>query len=98
LSLSTLRPLLRPIGSLTIEDYEIERGELTKMPIVTAEDRYIVAIPSMLLSAVRHEITRLAIERGVQTELAARYKVAVWQTVRESFYYMDNHEVPLPTP
>lgn len=90
LSLSDLHQLIRPIGSVSIANYQLDQGDLQACPIIQAGQQYIVALPGMLLAAARHALIRLAIECGVQDGLAQQYHAAVWRSVVRSLRYLGN--------
>lgn len=96
--LSALDRLIVPLGQVSIADYQIDSGDLQTRPIVRVGDRFIVAIPSILVVAARHELIRLAFEYGVADELAKRYHAAVWSSVVQSLGYLGNIPLPLPPP
>lgn len=85
-------------GHVSIADYQVDNGELLVSPIVKAADKFVVAIPGMLLSAARNEIIRLALERGVIAELAARYHASAWETVMDSLGYIEHQRVAVRLP
>ena len=95
---SSIENLILPLGNILIDNYQINNGELLARPIVQTGDRYIVASPSLLLTAARNELIRLAIEYGVKDELVERYSAAVKNTVIESLGYIDNQITSVPTP
>lgn len=90
LSLSDLHRLIRPIGSVSIANYQLDQGNLQACPIAQTDLQYIVALPGMLLAAARHALIRLAFEYGVQNELAQQYHAAVWHNVVQSLGYLGN--------
>lgn len=95
---SALEELILPLGTVLLANYQVDNGELLVRPIVRTADRFIVAIPGMLLSAARNELIRLAIEYGVKDELVARYTDAVWHTIFDSMRYIDNHVTSVKLP
>lgn len=90
LPLSTLDQLMIPLGTVSVADYQIDHGDLQIRPIVQADGRFIVAIPSMLLVAARHALIRLALEYGVEAMLAQHYHESVWHDVVQSLQYLGN--------
>ena len=94
----SIENLILPLGNVLIDNYQINNGELLARPIVKIGDRYIVASPSLLLTAARNELIRLAIEHGVKDELVERYSVAVRNTVIESLGYIDNQITSVQPP
>jgi hypothetical protein len=81
---AVLDQLTIPLGQLALTEYELDRGALRSRPLVRADDALIVALPSMLPVAARHALIRRAFERGVEDELARRYREAVWEHLIES--------------
>lgn len=94
----SIENLVLPLGNVLIDNYQINKGELLVRPIVQIGDKYIVASPSLLLTAARNELIRLAIEYEVKDELAESYSVAVRNTVIESLGYVDNQITSVPAP
>jgi len=97
-ALFEIENLILQQGHISIADYQVDNGELLVRPIVKAADKFIVAIPGMLLSAARNEIIRLALERGVSAELATRYHATVWETVIDSLGYVEHQRVVVSLP
>jgi hypothetical protein len=97
-ALFEIENLILQQGYVSIADYQVDNGELLVRPIVKATDKFIVAIPGMLLSAARNEIIRLALERGVIAELATRYHATVWETVIDSLGYVEHQRVAVSLP
>lgn len=93
--LEALDPLVLPMGTASVQDYQVDRGDLLSRPIVRLDDQWIVAIPGMLLAAARHAVIRLAFEHGVAEELARWYSDAVWSDVIGSLTFLDNVPIPL---
>jgi hypothetical protein len=93
-----LEQLIIPIGTASLADYQLDSGDLQTRPIVQVGERYIVAIPSMLLVATRHELLRLAFAHHIQDTVAQRYHEAVWHTVVQSLGSLHNISLPLSLP
>ena len=72
-NISALEGLIIPFETISISKYKINNGELLIHPIVKTGEKYIVAIPGMLLWAARHELIHLAIEHNVCRELAKNF-------------------------
>lgn len=89
LGLEVLERLVLPFGSITIDSYRLADGPVVSRPILRVGDQFVVANPVSLLSAVRHQVVCLALELGVQDELARRYHTAVWETAVEALRYMN---------
>ena len=94
----SIENLVLPLGNVLIDNYQIYNGELLARPIVQTGDRYIVASPSLLLTAARNELIRLAIEYEVKDELVERYSAAVGSTVTGSLRYIKNQITSASTP
>lgn len=88
LKLEALERLVLPFGSITVDSFRLADGPVISRPILHAEDKFVVANPESLLSAARHQVVCLALELGVQDELARRYNAAVWETAVETLRYM----------
>ncbi|MCG6138708.1 MAG: hypothetical protein MET45_29620 [Nostoc sp. LLA-1] len=73
---SALEELILPLGTVSLTNYQVDNGELLVRPIVQTADRFIVAIPGMLLSAARNELIRVAIEYGVKHGSISFFEVA----------------------
>jgi len=97
-SSSALEQLIVLLGKASIENYQIDNGDLLVRPIVQVSNRFIVAIPGMLLTAARNELIRLALEYGVKDELVERYNAAIWRTVIESLGYIENRLTSVSPP
>lgn len=97
-SSSALAPLIIPFGSVRFDDYQIDNGELLSKPIVRVGDELIVALPGMLLPAAWNELIRLAIEMGIVSVLAERYKLAVWDSIEVSLGFLEHRPVQFPLP
>jgi len=95
---SALDQLIVSQGEISVDDYQINAGELMARPIVQVSDQLIVAIPSMLLVAARHQLVRLAFEQNVEDALADRYNLAVWNTVVQSLGSLGNMPLQHPIP
>jgi len=88
LGISAIERLVLPSGSITCDSYAVGDGPAVARPIFFSGDRYIVANPQNIISALRHQIVCLAMESGVQEELARRYHEVIWQTVVDTFDFM----------
>jgi hypothetical protein len=97
-NLSAIERLIVPLGSISISNYQIDNGELLIHPIVKAGDKYIFAIPGMLLWAARQEIIHLAIEYNVLNELAKNFNRAVAASVIQYLSYLGNNLCPISLP
>ncbi len=98
IELAALNDLILPLGGVNKAYFEVGSGELLVKPIVQADERFIVAIPGVLLSAARNGLVSLAINLKCQDELAERYNSAVWSTVGKSFGYLKNERIPISFP
>jgi hypothetical protein len=61
-------------------------------------DRYIVAVPRTLVFALCNALVALALEYGVQEELADRYRWAVFFTVERSLDFLGNELISMMKP
>lgn len=89
-SVSSLEKLIKPIGAISISNYKIDEGELLIRPIVKTKEKYIIALPGILLWAARHAIINLAIEYNVYRELARNFNRSVTNSVIEYLKYLEN--------
>ena len=80
---SSLGPLITLFAGLCVREVEIENGLLLQRPIVRLGDAHVVAIPGMLLPAVRHWIICSAITRGLSKEIAHALHLVVGSHVRD---------------
>lgn len=94
LGVSAIEKLVLPFGRITSDSYAVGDGPAAARPIFFSDDRYVVANPQNIISALRHQIVCLAIASGVQDELARRYDDVIWQTVVDTFDFM-RHELEL---
>ncbi|HXM36341.1 MAG TPA: hypothetical protein VN920_14200 [Pyrinomonadaceae bacterium] len=92
---SSLEILIKRLGDIDLSSHRLHHGELFRHPIVRVADRYIISLPSRLLSALRHALLVQAVEAGLQSDVVARYTGAVWETVVESLYYLEIHPATL---
>ncbi|MDA4112028.1 MAG: hypothetical protein OK439_05775 [Thaumarchaeota archaeon] len=83
-------------GTINLEDYTVDNGPILWKPVVECDGKIVLAIPGMLVSAVRQELLRLAAESGVRAQLAELFLKAVWQDVVQSLSYTRNEPVPGP--
>ena len=90
IELSVLQDLILLQGRTLPIDYDVDNNELLSKPMIKVNDKIIVAIPGMLLSAARNEIIRLAKKYGIKDKLAERYNLAVWNTIIEELSYLEN--------
>jgi hypothetical protein len=96
LSPNALNPLICKAGEINLQDYSVEDGPLLWKPFVECDGRLILAIPGMVVSAIRQELLRLATEADVRAELAGLYRKVVWQDVLHSLSYTRNMPVSGP--
>lgn len=86
---TSLNCLTTEMGTVDLDSHRLNQGDLFQRPIVKAEDRYVVALPSQLLSALRHELINQTLGADLRQDVVARYTQAVWMTVLESLFYLD---------
>ncbi len=102
LSPGTLNCLVTRRGEFDIEHYDLGNTQLLlKKPIVLTDQEYIVALPSALLPAARHQVVSLAKRLGVTSRVADRFNLAVWSSIISSLKSLGNHltnRVPPPLP
>ena len=95
---ASLELLIVSRGEISVNGYQDDNGTPLTHPLVQIGDQLVAAIPSTLLTAVRHALINLACEYGVEDELAKRYHRAVWETVVTSLGYLHNPLLPLQLP
>src|SRR5262249_16189783 len=78
LDLSVIDRLVCKAGSVNIATYEFDGGPLLWRPFVDCGDEIVLALPGMLVSAVRNVILGWSIECNVREQLADLYNKAVW--------------------
>ncbi|MGB3513193.1 MAG: hypothetical protein WBA93_29065 [Microcoleaceae cyanobacterium] len=93
-----LEKLILEVGNVSMNNYNIDNGELLAKPIVKVAGKFIVAIPGILLTAIRNELIRLAIEHGVKNELVKFYSNVIWDNIRDSLGYISNYPTKISTP
>ncbi len=93
-----IEQLIVRLGDISVTDYQIENGELLISPIVQAGNKFIVAIPGVLLSATWNRLIQLALECGMKDELVKHYGNSVWRTVFDSLSYIEHQAVPVALP
>jgi len=81
---SILNCLVTGLGELDLESYQLHESSLLERPIVKTDDWYIAAMPTRLLTALRHALVNLTIEAGVREDVVSRYTQSVWETIREA--------------
>ncbi|MCI0330695.1 MAG: hypothetical protein L0196_07055 [candidate division Zixibacteria bacterium] len=90
---AALNLLTGELGSIRFSASNIEDGPFFAKPIIRRTDRYAVAAPFALLSALRHAIFRLARQHNVTEALANRYHAAVRDTVRQTLSFFHPKEL-----
>ncbi len=98
LPFSAIYPFITHFGQVSLAHYQLGSGKLLTHPIVQHGEQFIIAIPGILLAAVRHQLICLALENGVADELAKHYNLAVWNTVVDSLGYLKHRQVSLSLP
>lgn len=64
--------------------YNRHTGALLAAPLVQHGDSYVVALPGLLLDAIRHQLISRAIEVGAIDDVGRRFSDAIWATADES--------------
>ena len=85
---SILDPLMIECGQLDLSSCDTQTYALQSTPIVQVDSEYIVAAPSLLTPAARHQVVCMAKKHQVVDELAARVNLAAWNTAVKCFRYM----------
>lgn len=94
----TIEPLCFDLGDVDWAAYSFEFGQLHHAPFVKTGDRYIVAVPSLLLTTLRHRILCIAQAHGVLKELVDSYHALIWSEVEELLDYWKSEPVPVALP
>jgi hypothetical protein len=98
-TLESLEPLVLKQGSVDLGTLDHHDNPLFVRPILRdAGDRLIVAIPSTLVLALCNALVALALEHGVQEELADRYRWAVFFTVEQSLGFLGSDLISMMEP
>ena len=82
--LDVLDPLLADPSAINLAQYDFQNPILSSAPLVKVGDDYLVAMPGMLVTAVRHYAVVLAKQMGLQEDVSKRFTESVWDTVDES--------------
>lgn len=85
-----LEPLIVEGGKVAMEECTQDSGPLQRRPIVRFDGKLVIAIPSMLLPAARHQILCQASQLGLLEVVAKRFRDAVWDTAIECLSFLDN--------
>lgn len=94
----TIKQLVIQQGQSNYDELNLQNGDLFAAPIVHHQDKYVVAIPGMLMVAARHQIIKLAIERNLLEQVASKYADRVWFSVVDYFKHLGNKQIALPPP
>ncbi len=95
----TLNCLVTQRGEFDIGSYELGNTQLLlKKPIVLTGQEYIIALPSALLPAARHQVILRAKRLGVTDKVADRFNLAVWSSVISSLKSLGNNLVDTVPP
>lgn len=81
---AALNCLITKLGETSLDSYQLHESPLLERPIVEGGDFYVVALPTRLLTALRHALVNLTIDAGLRDDVVARYTQSVWGTVLES--------------
>jgi len=94
----TIGPLSLDIGTLDWGAYSFEFGQLHHGPFVKVGDQYIVPVPSLILTGLRHRILCIAQKHGVLAELVDAYHALILMEVEEWLGYWDSHPIHTSLP
>jgi hypothetical protein len=98
LDVSAIAPLICDVGTVELSQYQLESGNLLWKPFVDCGDEIILAIPGMLVSAVRNVILSWAAEANIIGELGQLYNKAIWDSVVKSLDYLRSDPLPIDLP
>lgn len=98
---SVLDCLVTRLGELDLDSYHLHESPLLERPIIKTDEWYIVALPTRLLSALRHALVNLTIEVGLRDDVVSRFTRSVWDTILEAMYclnldWVDHDQEDLP--
>lgn len=91
-----LEPYLSTPGTERLLDNDFDSSGIYTKPIVKIDDRYIVLIPGLPISAAFHRILSLAVELGAESELTEAYRAATWDNVQSSLMLLDTFPISKP--
>lgn len=83
---SVLNCLVTGLGDLDIDSYQLHESSLLERPIVKSDNWFIVAMPTRLLTALRHALVNLTIKAGLKDDVVSRYTQSVWGTILEALH------------
>lgn len=86
---SALDCLVTGLGEFDLDSYQLHESPLLERPIVKTSDWYIIALPTRLLTALRHALINLTIKAGLRDEVVSRYTQSVWGTILESLHCLN---------
>ena len=94
----TIEPLCIDLGGVDWTTYSFEFGQLHHSPFVRTGDEYIVPVPSLLLTALRHRILCIAQQHGVLADLVEAYRSLIWNEIEELLDYWESQPIPVDLP
>jgi len=80
-------------GGEKLPDNDFDSSVIYTEPIVKIDNKYIVLIPELLISAAIHRIIRLAVEHGAKSELIDTFRAATWDNIQFSLKLLDIHPI-----
>jgi hypothetical protein len=86
---SVLDCLVTGLGELNLDSYQLHESPLLERPIIKTDEWYIVALPTRLLTALRHALVNLTIQAGLKDDVVSRYTRSVWDTILEAMHCME---------
>lgn len=95
---SILTSISLQAGEFRFQDEFLTDGFLHGRPVVRFGDALVIAVPSGLVSALRHRVILLAHTHDVVEALAYRYRSAIADTTRRALDRLHCSFVPLPLP
>lgn len=90
LAVDDLAPLVSDANPIDLNDYDLVDGPLLWKPFVRSGEKIILAIPGMVVSAIRQALIKLAYRLQLQGPLAHLYNRAVWENVVRSLGFTGN--------
>ncbi len=97
-ALADLETLMVDQGKVMFSPARVDRNPLFIRPILRSGDKFVVALPRVLLSATCNAIIRKALEYGVEEELSERFRDTVAFSVESSLGLIGCDPLPARLP
>lgn len=84
-------------GSISdIQDYDPSSSQLFMAPLVDVGEKIIVVVPGLLISAMIHNLSCIALQSDTVSDLTRAFSNALWASAHDSLDLL--HNDPLPPP